>query len=126
MTPGSGAEYSLLSSSQVTGKVSVSTSEQEREQGGREGVGYGDLAPVFILTLNVNSDKLPPLPAPTGPPLTPRQGFLAGSQGSLSLPVQRSQGTGSPGKPEPCRFQSRGLKDPAEAPLVQVGEDSPH
>ena len=126
MTLPSAAERSLLSSSWVTGKVSVSTSEQEREQGGRGGVGYGGLAPIFILNLNVNSEKLPPLPALTGPPLTPRQGCLAGIQGSLSLLVQWSQGTGSPGKQEPCRFQSRGLKDPAEVPLVQTREDSPH
>ena len=51
-------------------------------------------SPFFILTLNVNWKDMPPLPAPTGPPLTPRQGCLAAPQGSHSHLHQGSQGTG--------------------------------
>ena len=50
----------------------------------------GSLAPIFILTLNVNCDKLPPLPVPTGPTLNAEAGLSGLPHGSLSLLPQGS------------------------------------
>ena len=50
----------------------------------------GSLAPIFILTLNVNCDKLPPLPVPAGPTLNAEAGLSGLLHGSLSLLPQGS------------------------------------
>ena len=84
------AEHSLLSFSRGTGKVAASAFRAEQESGRV----LGGHSPFFILTMNVNLKDMPPLPAPTGSPLKPRQGCLAVPQGSLSLLPQGSQGTG--------------------------------
>ena len=92
-----GAEYALLSSSGVTGKVAASISDR---RGNGLGAGEGVLG-MEVYRTNFHSDSECQLRGPASSdrphcpaPYNAQAGLSAVPQGSLSLAIQRSQGTG--------------------------------
>ena len=91
------ADYALLSSSGVTGKVAASISDR---RGNGLGAGEGVLG-MEVYRTNFHSDSECQLRGPASSdrphcpaPYNAQAGLSAVPQGSLSLAIQRSQGTG--------------------------------